>query len=389
MPAKGSKKDSTEQNEQTIEGQEFSSLQDVAEKLSADFNLKFGKIEKVLETITAAVPTLVADAESRKRPFEPHYESPQTRSKASKTSKQPAAAQGSASFIEQNDNSNVNNQRDRHHQAADAQDISLQARSHSAIFQPYVNNNNNIPTWVMEEAHNIAPSAPLSNFPMSTRDFRGNESLDAQVSQILASTASQLTKGNQVQGFFPSKYTRRNPEARKPAANFVSVQDYLWGITRMLRDPEVPNHIKPYLYLHLEEILEDARDYEWHGAVRLWSEECFSMVAEGRLDWADKAKVQLLRMSMSRTSTARLNNTRDHPNRPRQNSQAQGHDQGKGGPPCPDYNTIQGCGFPSGHMVAGKRMIHVCAYCLSNTSSFNTHSEAVCRNKQRHANYHF
>lgn len=56
------------------------------------------------------------------------------------------------------------------------------------------------------------------------------------------------------------------------------MQEHLWGISRMIRDVSVPQDIKLLLYVHLEEILEDSRDYEWSSVVRVWSEECFSQV---------------------------------------------------------------------------------------------------------------
>lgn len=179
---------------------------------------------------------------------------------------------------------------------------------------------------------------------------------------------------------------------KRPTVNSINLQEHLWGITRMIRDDTIPQHVKPYLYLHLEDVIEDACDYEWHSAVCPWSEECFGLVAEKRLNWEDSARVQLLRMSMSRTSTARVAQNREQGNpqpRPRQGYQQPSYDQLRGGPPCTDFNSDRGCQLQSGHMVAGRRMIHICAYCLTNTASLNTHPEVRCRTKQKHANYHF
>lgn len=204
-------------------------------------------------------------------------------------------------------------------------------------------------------------------------------------------------------GVFPFKYVRRGPELKRATLNSLTLQEHLWGITRIIRDESVPQHIKPLLYFHLEEVLDDARSYDWQSAVRPWSEECFSLVAENRLTWSDASRVQMLRTSMSRTSTARLHVNKDQhyhhgqqQNRNRQgyqqnnqNFQQGGFDQLKGGPPCPDFNSERGCPLSSGHMIGGRKMVHVCAYCLTNTASINTHPEHRCRTKTRHANYHF
>lgn len=270
--------------------------------------------------------------------------------------------------------------------------------------------NNNIATWLTDE---IQQHQPAQHLPLSNRDFRDHDALDNQVQQILASTAHHLSKGNRNDKNFPCKYIIKGPE-RKPAnLNTVTLQEHLWGISRMIRDPVVQTDIKPLLYVHLEEILEDSRDYDWQSAVRAWSEECFSQVEEKRLSWYDSAKIQSLRTSMSRTSTARISANRDnatstrsqrqqpsYPDNPgrdnasssrsqRQQPFYSNYDMYRGGPPCPDFNSPQGCNFQSGHQVAGKKMMHICAYCLAHTSALNPHPEPYCRNKQRHANYHF
>lgn len=162
----------------------------------------------------------------------------------------------------------------------------------------------------------------------------------------------------------------------------------------MIRDVAVPRDIKLLLYVHLEEILEDSRDYDWPSAVRAWSKECFSQVEEKHLPWHDTSRIQMLRISMSRTSTARIMQGRDSlPRPPRQqqfHSNFANYDLYKGGPPCPEFSSAHGCNYQSGHLVAGKKMMHICSYCLAQMSALNPHPEAYCCNKQRHAvTFHF
>lgn len=114
------------------------------------------------------------------------------------------------------------------------------------------------------------------------------------------------------------------------------------------------------------------------------------MVAEKRLPdgWNSTARIQNLRTGMSRVDSARLPMTKDSSFK-RHQVQAQPNDSMKGGPPCPNFNSTQGCSLQSGHLVNGIKQIHVCSYCLANTAATHPHPEARCRTKQRHAAAHF
>lgn len=101
----------------------------------------------------------------------------------------------------------------------------------------------------------------------------------------------------------------------------LSISDHCWAIFRMIRDESVPEDIKPYLLTHVEQVLEDNRDYSWQNAVRHWSNQVFSRVAEGHFShgWASSHEIQMLRILISRMSTARLNNnSNDNPGAARQ-----------------------------------------------------------------------
>lgn len=104
---------------------------------------------------------------------------------------------------------------------------------------------------------------------------------------------------------------------------------------------------------------------------------------------------------MSRVDSARLFTAKDQRD---QREQREQRDQGsarrypavthhndllRGGPPCKDFNSAQGCTMQLGHSLHGKKQIHVCSYCLLNTAAAHPHSEANCRTKQRHASSHF
>lgn len=391
MPKTGTKGATSDENGASNAETELTSFDEVAAKLASDFDNRFGRIESAIDALVAVVPKTAPQQQGEKRPFVPNYEPHQTRSKAQRTDSQTPMSTRPFNFTNPNAETfgqpmsyGASNSLDAMTPSQHPQFTSPEGTA--AIFPSSVNNN--IAAWVTDRAQMLAPSSSAQPLPLANRDMTPNASLDSQISQILANTAHQLSTGNHSSGVFPFKYVRRAIDKPRPTANSLTMQEHLWGITRIIRDDSVSQDIKPYLYIHLEEILDDARHYDWQSAVRPWSEECFSLVAENRMAWSDKAQIQLLRMSMSRTSTARITSMKDQP-RNRQNFYQQNNEQAKGGPPCPSFNSAQGCALQSGHMVSGRKMIHVCAYCLTNTSALNHHSEVNCRNKVRHANYHF
>lgn len=246
--------------------------------------------------------------------------------------------------------------------------------------------------WVINKALALQPAATSSHtMPMSVRDLHDDDDLDVRVQNILANTASGIARGNARPGLFPYKYVFRD-DLKRATMNSLSVSDHCWAIFRMIRDETIPQDIKPYLYSHVEQVLEDSRSYNWQTAVRPWSNEVFSRVAEGRFSngWASHGEIQLLRISMSQTSTAKLAVTADTPHSGRQSQPTFNNDNLRGGPPCLSYNSQKGCNLQSGHIANGQKLIHICAFCLFNSSVARPHSEFYCRNRQRQgANNHF
>lgn len=71
----------------------------------------------------------------------------------------------------------------------------------------------------------------------------------------------------------------------------------------MIHDSKTPHDIKPCLVLHIEQIVEDAREYEWETGVRRWSEEVFSRITKGRLfkGWHSVDERQRMRMILAQS----------------------------------------------------------------------------------------
>lgn len=236
--------------------------------------------------------------------------------------------------------------------------------------------------WIDAQHQRPAENIPR---PLSVSDMNFDSEDDIQ--HILSTTAHQLARGNQRPGLFPHKYISRGPEQRRATLNSLSLPEYNWATLRMIKDSKVLQEIKPFIISHLEEVNEDACDYDWPTAVRRWSEEVYTQIAENRLPagWASSERIQFLRLTTSRISTARLT-VKENIVRPRQYPSATATNQElyKGGPPCQQFNSAQGCRQQSGHIGQnGVKLIHVCAYCLINLAAVNLHSESVCRNKAR------
>lgn len=213
--------------------------------------------------------------------------------------------------------------------------------------------------------------------------------IDAQVRHIMENTQHQL-KGTVTSKKFPYEYVTRGPEKKKLSFNTVTLAEHLLGIFCMLDDPDTNPAIRPNLVAHMREIVEDAAEFEWSTNVRRWSEEVFSLIADRRLPdgWNSTARIQNIRTGMSRVEAARLTTHKEGVARRFQPNNMQG-DNLRGGPPCQDFNSANGCHLQSGHMLHGKRQVHVCSYCLANTAAVHPHSEHFCRTKQKHNNYHF
>lgn len=221
--------------------------------------------------------------------------------------------------------------------------------------------------WIIGRAFQPKSAATGAPLPMSARDFTEDDELDRKVQTILAASATNISRGKDRQGLFPYKYVFRGEELKMATMNSLSVSNHCWAIFRMVRDEKVPAHIKPHLVTHIEQVLEDSRTYNWQTAVRPWSNEIFPRVAEGRLSdgWASYNEIQLLRISISQPSTAKIANLPEHQQGFRSVNQNVSNDQLRGGPPCVNFNSQKGCSLQSGHVVNGQKLTHICAFVSS------------------------
>lgn len=249
-----------------------------------------------------------------------------------------------------------------------------------------VNINNPWKAW-FEETKRSNTSLDTGSFRPQHPSINNQDDVEAQVQHILATTAHSLSKGNNKPEQYPFKYVARGPERKKLLINTVTLAEHLWGILRMIKDEKTDKNVVPYLLKHLEDVIEDACDFDW-SRVRRWSEEIFSLVAEKRLEdgWKSQNRIQMLRMNISRTEAAALYQSFHYVKDPlykRSAQQGPTSDPPRGGPPCVAYNSPAGCPLQPGHVVNGRKVSHICTFCLFNSSAAYTHPEAQCRNKLR------
>lgn len=365
-------------------------FQEMAEQLSQDFDKKLdnrlGRFEEMLAAITSSVAKPDSQPPSKKRAREladtgtvnfttqadvhtqPHQ--------VSESVNVPSVSPSIANLPSQNGS-----------QPAIGQ--TPEVTSAIAQSQPVVNNNIASNTWLLAQTRQHYADKPTQPLPTSACDLPADPDIEDHVQQILATASHQLSQGAGKPGLFPHRYVYKGPERRRVGLNTLSVQEHVTGIFLMIDDDRVPNDIKPHLLNHIQEVLDDSCHYDWPNAVRRWSEEVFSAIAENRLKggWKAHNTIQMMRMSMSKTYAARLplakDTAKDNFQRVKPPSLTQQQEILKGGPPCFNFNRPQGCSLPSGHVVNGKKMIHICTYCMFNMSAANPHSELECRNKQR------
>lgn len=246
------------------------------------------------------------------------------------------------------------------------------------------------PPYVHQPQPQYRPQ-PVLNQPYTHYD---PDDVEQRVYDILATTASTLSRGNLRQGPYPYpfKYVLRGTERQRVGINSVSLPEHLWGIVRMIRDDKLDPQLRPYLNTHLCEVIEDSCDFDWFN-VRRWSEEVFGLIAEDRLPggWAASPRIQMLRMSISRLRIGTQYNNKDSNYRDlnKKTPPLQAHTNELRGGPCQAYNSPAGCNLQSGHVQNGRKQQHVCTFCLFNSCAAYTHPETQCRNKTKFPPPHF
>ena len=102
----------------------------------------------------------------------------------------------------------------------------------------------------------------------------------------------------------PHEYVFRGPARNKTTLVSLDLAEYLFGLQRMIRDPRTPDADKIALATHINQLIEDAREYQW-SQVREWSETVFSKILEEGLTWADERRIVSLRDTIAHVPAGR------------------------------------------------------------------------------------
>lgn len=403
----GKKKSDEKEPHEHVEGreeQDEAKFQEMEARLEKTIDSRFERFEKALEKYFAPPEPAPQKRKAAKRPAPAQVNTHDTRNKALRTKYNPVSQSDADVLIENED------------EECEIQDFDSPAKSDPPQNPPrptsrktgsrgtkIVNKDGgpqenasglhaeaqrgpktDINNWLINHRSFAASASTSRPQPMSARDFYNDETLDPHVQNIIATSASAIARGNAKFGFFPSKYVLRGLDLKPAPINSLSISEHCWAIFRMIHDIEVPQDIKPHLLVHIEQILEDTQEYDWQSVVRPWSNAVFSRIAEGRIagGWSARTEIQNLRMTIAQASTARLA-TKELPNPPRAHNTGHTNDNLRGGPPCVNFNSQKGCSLPSGHIQNGKKLIHICAFCLFDSATARPHPEFFCRNKQR------
>lgn len=236
---------------------------------------------------------------------------------------------------------------------------------------------------VYDLLNTAAIPAPSRHLPVSSHG--GAESTVSSQVQTLLSTAQQLTsiKGRPTH---PHHYVFRGPTRVKTTLRSLAPAEYLWGLFRLMKDPQTDDEVRPAIATHIYQVIEDAKDYSW-GQVRDWSEEVLTKLGEDLFTWFDESEIKSLRDCGARFKTGRIHGG-DQPadraaeskpkSRPPIRPQVSRPDV-----PCPAWNSVQGCSKPDGHIENNTPQGHHCKFCRKHMNGVNYHPKVGCRNRGR------
>ena len=260
-------------------------------------------------------------------------------------------------------------------------------------------------------------SAATASLPVNFRD-NTNPLVTAQVQSILQSTSQQISslKGRPTHAH---DYILRGPTRVKTSLACLEPAEYLFGLTRLMKDRRTPVEEKPKIVKHLNEVIADAAVYKWE-QVRDWSEEVLSSISDDTFTWMDDGSIHDLRGEVSHVRTGRLypsqaaaeasirlkdratpkpapsaaqgapaQHQSHYPNQ-QQRHQPQNltrrplpsrSSAGRSDIPCTAFNSKYGCSKQDGHVEGGIKHGHHCDWCRANLNKLHFHNfpDCLCR----------
>ena len=224
------------------------------------------------------------------------------------------------------------------------------------------------------------PTHPWDH-PTSLQDLDNDAALTRRVAEALQAAAVPFAGSMGKQAHFPHHLITRGPKKQKTGLGELTLPEYAWGFTQLIKSKDPTEEATPYMNLHLEKILEDAITYPWE-VIRAWSEEVCSRIALNRLKWSETYVIDRLQTNMAQQLMA-SGEARKSVLSPKTDTHEMSEEvrRAKPGPPCKFYQTGT-CSYPSDHVQNGYRQLHVCTYCISNKCLLQPHSNKDCKTKK-------
>ena len=153
----------------------------------------------------------------------------------------------------------------------------------------------------------LTPFLPGSQPTYSTQAY---DPLFSHHVRSLLNTAHVMTnkKGKRSH---PHQYVFRGPTREKTTLVSLDLAEYLFGLQQLTKDPRTPAGDKPALAKHLNDLVTDAKEYNWP-QVREWSETVFSSILEEEFTWSAELRIDSLRNTIAHVRGGRRYST-DHP----------------------------------------------------------------------------
>ena len=246
------------------------------------------------------------------------------------------------------------------------------------------------------DGDHMAATQPYYNpvgLPTDNQDLDNTDAINDLL--MAAGTALGRKRGKAI--FTPHKYVIRGDKMEKVGLGDATFPEYVAALCRMDKDPAVPQAWKEPMRDHLHQMATMASSWEWE-TCRLWSEQVFTMIDDGRLPhaWDDRYAIKDVQRDACAVGIriGSTGKTQYHAKPYVQQTHSVSHQGGAhehrqdynretDGKPCNAWNWGNECGFTASHGQHPERRLHICAWCANKYQRTNMHQERVCGNKKR------
>ena len=242
-----------------------------------------------------------------------------------------------------------------------------------------------------EDRPRSPPTPPMTRRrrPPIATDSNAATTAEEAVRLIIAAADGKATKrkkGIPTNYIFPYDLVERGEDAKTVKKGEATQEEYTLGLKRLETEDGFPEHALQALSNHQEWVAHDNCNLSWP-VVRMYSEEIFTRIADGRLPrgWMDEAAINAVRVEVIAT-------TAHNPIQGRQQSSRQtssvgtAYDKATHGAPCPAWNRgADRCTKAEkglSHGSGAQRMAHICGYCANVRHVVTNHTEAACYSKK-------